>query len=157
MAGPLCGGALQVTAALPYRGRGEDANARAEAKRRERALGRRESGWRGREPGRRENGAVSQLPPARWWSVRPAGNRKPATYRCPICGHHLPALSEHMLIAPEGDKARRRHAHSACVIEARKRGELPLEEEWRRAQCDLGESGTWLSGALRSLRGLLKS
>ena len=29
----------------------------------------------------------------RWWSIRPAQNRKPATYRCPLCGNHLPALS----------------------------------------------------------------
>jgi hypothetical protein len=64
--------------------------------------------------------------------VRPAHNRKPATYRCPFCGRHLPALSEHMLIAPEGDTRRRRHAHSACVMRARRRGELPLREEWLR-------------------------
>jgi hypothetical protein len=76
----------------------------------------------------------SSLPPAPWWTVRPAANRKPATYRCPICGHHLPALSEHMLIAPEGDTRRRRHAHGACVLAARARGELPLREEWQRAQ-----------------------
>jgi len=89
---------------------------------------------RGRE--RRNNGAMSSssLPPAPWWTVRPAANRKPATYRCPICGHHLPALSEHMLIAPEGDTRRRRHAHTDCVLAARARGELPLREDWRRAQ-----------------------
>ena len=39
----------------------------------------------------------------RWWAVRPAQNLKPATYRCPLCGKHLPSLSEHMLILPEGD------------------------------------------------------
>ena len=44
---------------------------------------------------------------------RRAQNRKPATYRCPLCGRHLPALSEHMLIVPEGDASRRRHAHTA--------------------------------------------
>jgi hypothetical protein len=70
----------------------------------------------------------------RWWSIRPAQNLKPATYRCPICGEHLPALSEHVLIAPEGDKSRRRHAHTECVIEARKAGQLPSEEEWRRSE-----------------------
>jgi hypothetical protein len=37
-----------------------------------------------------------------------------------------------MLIAPEGDSRRRRHAHTACVLAARRRGELPLREEWRR-------------------------
>jgi hypothetical protein len=66
--------------------------------------------------------------------MRPAQNRKPATYRCPICGKHLAALSEHALIAPEGDAHRRRHAHMACVLEERKAGRLPTEEEWRRAQ-----------------------
>ncbi len=66
---------------------------------------------------------------ASWYAIRPAANRKPATYRCPLCGGHLPALSEHMLIAPEGDSSRRRHAHSACVIAARKQGRLPLREE----------------------------
>jgi hypothetical protein len=39
-----------------------------------------------------------------------------------------------MLIAPEGDTRRRRHAHSECVIAARKRGLLPLREDWLRAQ-----------------------
>jgi hypothetical protein len=66
---------------------------------------------------------------ARWYSIRPASNRKPATYRCPLCGGHLPALSEHMLVAPEGDGSRRRHAHAACVVSARKAGRLPLREE----------------------------
>ena len=70
----------------------------------------------------------------RWWSMRPAQNLKPATYRCPLCGKHLPALSEHVLIWPEGDKSRRRHAHTGCVMQARKAGRLPSEEDWRRAQ-----------------------
>jgi hypothetical protein len=70
----------------------------------------------------------------RWWSLRPAQNRKPATYRCPFCGNYLPALSEHVLIAPEGDTARRRHAHTACVIAARKAGRLPTRDEWRRSE-----------------------
>ena len=43
---------------------------------------------------------------ASWWVVRRAQNRKPATYRCPFCGGYLPALSEHMLVVPEGDAAR---------------------------------------------------
>jgi hypothetical protein len=64
--------------------------------------------------------------------MRPAQNRKPATYRCPFCGKHLPALSEHVLIAPEGEMSRRRHAHTACVLAERKAGRLPSEEEWRR-------------------------
>jgi hypothetical protein len=70
----------------------------------------------------------------RWWNVRRAQNRKPATYRCPLCDRHLPALSEHMLVVPEGDSSRRRHAHTACVIAARKAGRLPSREEWLRTQ-----------------------
>jgi hypothetical protein len=66
--------------------------------------------------------------------MRPAQNRKPATYRCPFCGKHLPALSEHVLIAPEGDTGRRRHAHTACVLNERQAGRLPTEEDWRRTQ-----------------------
>src|SRR6516162_8847291 len=77
---------------------------------------------------------MAGLPSAPWWTVRRATNRKPATYRCPICGHLLPALREHMLIAPEGDTRRRRHAHSECVLAARRRGELVLRDEWLRAQ-----------------------
>ena len=70
---------------------------------------------------------------AAWWSVRPAHNLKPATYRCPLCGGHLPALSEHILIAPEGDTRRRRHAHTECVLRARREGRLPLREDAPRA------------------------
>jgi hypothetical protein len=71
---------------------------------------------------------------ARWYTVRRAQNRKPATYRCPLCGGLLPALSEHMLLTPEGDSARRRHAHSACVLKARKAGRLLTREEWEATQ-----------------------
>lgn len=70
----------------------------------------------------------------RWWLIRPAQSLKPATYRCPLCGQRLPALSEHFLIAPEGDKTKRRHAHTECVRRARKAGRLPSEEEWRATQ-----------------------
>ena len=28
---------------------------------------------------------------ARWYAVRPAANRKPSTYRCPLCGRRLAA------------------------------------------------------------------
>lgn len=66
---------------------------------------------------------------ARWYAVRPAANRRPATYRCPLCGKHLPALSEHLLVLPEGDASRRRHAHTACVMHARRAGRLPLRED----------------------------
>lgn len=70
------------------------------------------------------------LPAAAWWEVRPAANRKPATYRCPICERHLPALSEHMLLFPEADHSLRRHAHTACVMRLRAAGRLPLKEDW---------------------------
>jgi hypothetical protein len=66
---------------------------------------------------------------ARWYAVRPASNTKPATYTCPLCHKLLPALSAHMLVMPEGDASRRRHAHSACVVAARRAGRLPLRED----------------------------
>jgi hypothetical protein len=34
-----------------------------------------------------------------------------------------------MLVLPEGDASRRRHAHSDCVMKARRSGRLPLREE----------------------------
>jgi hypothetical protein len=75
---------------------------------------------------------------SRWWEARRAQNRKPATYRCPLCGQLLPALSEHMLLFPEGDHSRRRHAHTACVIKARAEGGLPTRDEWERTQPQAG-------------------
>ncbi len=78
--------------------------------------------------------AQRNLPNARWFSVRRAQNRKPATYRCPFCGRHLPSLSEHMLIVPEGDSGRRRHAHTECVLAARRAGQLPTRDEWLKTQ-----------------------
>ncbi|HEY3758608.1 MAG TPA: hypothetical protein VGL37_02515 [Solirubrobacteraceae bacterium] len=91
----------------------------------------------------------TSLPPAPWWTVRRAANHKPATYRCPICGHQLPALSEHMLIAPEGDTRRRRHAHTECVLVARRRGQLPLHDEWRSRQ---PAAPSWWRRLLRAVR-----
>jgi hypothetical protein len=69
-----------------------------------------------------------------WWSMRRAQNRKPATYRCPVCGGYLPALSEHVLLVPEGDQRRRRHAHTRCVLAERKAGRLMTQDEWRDTQ-----------------------
>ncbi len=66
---------------------------------------------------------------ARWYAIRPAGSTKPATYRCPFCRRHLPALTDHLLVLPDGDPTRRRHAHTACVARARAGGRLPLREE----------------------------
>jgi hypothetical protein len=43
-------------------------------------------------------------------------------------------MSEHVLISPEGDSRRRRHAHTACVLRARASGALLLREDWARTQ-----------------------
>jgi hypothetical protein len=93
----------------------------------------------------------------RWWSMRLAQNKKPVTYRCPLCDRYLAALSEHALIAPEGDSSRRRHAHTECVLRARKAGTLPTEDEWRRAQRD-GAPGRprGLAATVRRLTSLLR-
>jgi hypothetical protein len=39
-----------------------------------------------------------------------------------------------MLITPEGDAGRRRHAHSQCVLKARRAGRLPTRAEWLATQ-----------------------
>ena len=39
-----------------------------------------------------------------------------------------------MLIWPEGDKRRRRHAHTECVLAERKAGRLPFHEDWLATQ-----------------------
>jgi len=44
--------------------------------------------------------AGSNLANARWWAIRRAQNRKPATYRCPLCGRHLPADRPGRIAAP---------------------------------------------------------
>jgi hypothetical protein len=87
---------------------------------------------------------MAPAPSARWWVFRSAQNRKPATYTCPLCGRHLPALSEHTLIAPENDASRRRHAHTACVRAARQAGRLPTREEWLRTQPQAPRGPSWL-------------
>jgi hypothetical protein len=75
-----------------------------------------------------------KLEPAAWWSVRSAQNLKPATYRCPLCGYRMHAMSPHILIAPVGDTSRRRHAHAECVQAAREQGRLPSYDEWRKTE-----------------------
>ena len=85
--------------------------------------------------------ASKQLPQAKWWAVRRARNSKLANFLCPFCGRYLPSLSEHMLIAPEGDTSRRRHAHSKCVLAARTAGRLPTRDEWLKTQPR--EPGLW--------------
>jgi hypothetical protein len=85
---------------------------------------------------------MAQTPPPRWWEIRRAANLKPASYRCPLCQGKLPALSEHLLMLPEGKPEGRRHAHTACVMAARKRGELPSRGEFKAAQRDT-RPGLW--------------
>jgi hypothetical protein len=70
----------------------------------------------------------------RWWTIRAAQNLKPATYRCPYCRRHLPSLSPHVLVMPEGDPSRRRHAHTQCALKERKAGRLPARDEWLKTQ-----------------------
>jgi len=67
-------------------------------------------------------------------------------YRCPVCEQPLPAAIEHMLIAPEGQASGRRHAHTECVVAARRDGRLPTRDEWKATQ---PPSPTWW-GRLRS-------
>jgi hypothetical protein len=67
----------------------------------------------------------------RWWAVRRAHSLKPATYTCPFCNGRLHAMSEHLVIAPEGDAGRRRHAHVECVAKARKAGTFKTYDDWR--------------------------
>src|SRR3954463_8349047 len=70
---------------------------------------------------------------ARWWAIRRAQKLKPATYCCPFCRPQPPPLREHVLVMPEGDAGRRRHAHTACALAARKAGRLPSRDEWLAA------------------------
>jgi hypothetical protein len=70
----------------------------------------------------------------RWWTLRAAGSLKPATYRCPFCERLLHASSGHLLIAPEGKSAGRRHAHIECVAEARRGGRFLTHAEWQALQ-----------------------
>ena len=77
---------------------------------------------------------MPRLEKADWWAIRRAQNRKPATYRCPLCGYRLHAMSPHVLLAPQGDTSRRRHAHAECAEAARRQGRLPSYDEWRKTQ-----------------------
>ncbi|MGN6378771.1 MAG: hypothetical protein ACTHNU_07455 [Gaiellales bacterium] len=77
---------------------------------------------------------MAKLEKAEWWAIRRASNRKAATYRCPLCGYQLHAMTDHMLISPEGDTSRRRHAHTECVMAARRQGRLPSRDDWKATQ-----------------------
>jgi hypothetical protein len=69
-----------------------------------------------------------------FWTMRRAHSTRAATYRCPFCGQLLHAMSEHLLIAPEGDAGRRRHAHVECVQRERAAGRFPLYDEVKSAR-----------------------
>jgi hypothetical protein len=69
---------------------------------------------------------------ARWWTARRAQSSRPATYRCPFCDELLHAMSEHVVIAPEGDVDRRRHAHTDCVAAAHGAGSFKTYDDWKR-------------------------
>jgi hypothetical protein len=77
----------------------------------------------------------------RWWTVRRAQSSRPATYKCPFCGGLLHAMSEHMLIAPEGDVGRRRHAHTQCVAAAHASGRLPTYYDFSSSEGGRGWRG----------------
>ena len=50
-----------------------------------------------------------------------------------------------MLLVPDGDSSRRRHAHSSCVMAARRAGRLPTRDEWLRERGEpTGGVGAWL-------------
>ena len=70
----------------------------------------------------------------KWWAVRPAQNLKPVTYRCPFCEESLPSLMDHVLILPEGDTRRRRHAHTECALAEKRAGRLPSHDQWLATQ-----------------------
>ncbi len=72
---------------------------------------------------------MAGLAPAAWYELRRAQSAKPATYTCPFCGARFPAMTAHALVTPEGNGARRRHAHMRCVAAARAAGRLPSRSE----------------------------
>lgn len=74
------------------------------------------------------------IEPAPWYAICRAQNRKPTSYTCPFCRERFPALTEHVLVVPLGDPARRRHAHTECALRERRAGRLPSRDEWRAAQ-----------------------
>lgn len=71
--------------------------------------------------------------PVRWWEMRPAEGRQAKTYTCPICHGMFLAMTPNTLLFPEGDRERRRHAHTACVARQRAAGKMLTRSEWERA------------------------
>ncbi|HXY85428.1 MAG TPA: hypothetical protein VEH52_08080 [Gaiellaceae bacterium] len=60
-------------------------------------------------------------------------------------------MSEHFLIAPEGDADRRRHAHTDCVVAAREGGTFRTYDDWRRLEPRAPRLGSRLLSRLRRL------
>lgn len=76
----------------------------------------------------------------RWWEIRPAQGSQFKTYTCPFCHRRLVAMNPNTLLFPEGDRTRRRHAHTTCVAAQRKAGKLLTRREWERSQ-RMGRAG----------------
>ena len=70
---------------------------------------------------------------ARWWDMRPAESKQLKTYTCPLCNGCLVSMNPNILLSPEGDRQRRRHAHTACVAAHRQSGKLVTRSEWERS------------------------
>ncbi|WGL51640.1 hypothetical protein P5P86_16970 [Nocardioides sp. BP30] len=81
--------------------------------------------------------------PARWWEIRPAQSRQPKTYTCPICHGLFLAMVPNVLLSPEGDRERRRHAHPECVARERRAGRLLTRSEWERLNRPPREERPW--------------
>jgi hypothetical protein len=58
-----------------------------------------------------------------------------------------------MLMLPEGDPQRRRHAHTGCVMAARKRGQLPTRAEWLAASARSDHGRQRIAARLRRATG----
>jgi hypothetical protein len=48
-----------------------------------------------------------------------------------------------MLMLPEGKPQGRRHAHTDCVLAARRQGKLPTRAEWRASQRPAHAPSSW--------------
>ena len=70
----------------------------------------------------------------KWWAIRTAQNLKPVTYVCPFCNELLPSMKAHVLILPEGDAKRRRHAHTECAMAEKRAGRLPSRDQYEETQ-----------------------
>jgi hypothetical protein len=65
--------------------------------------------------------------------MRPAQSQQLKTYTCPFCHQRLLSMNSNTLLFPEGDRERRRHAHTACVAAQRRAGKLLTRSEWERS------------------------